>query len=185
MEQWKWVKGFDGLYQVSNLGNIKSFRNGRNGYLKTNNASTDYITVTLHNGSGRKKTSRVHVLVAESFIGDIPSGWHVHHIDGNKQNNRVDNLEIVHPKDHVAKTIKSNPKIISGMVDYKKFGQKHIQQFDQYGHFIAEYANAKIASELTGICQINILQVANKTEYSPGKIRKQAGGFIWKSKEVV
>lgn len=51
------------------------------------------------------------------------------------------------------------------------------------GHFIAEYANGRIASELTGICQRNILQVANEEEYKPGKVRKQAGGYMWKLKE--
>ena len=50
------------------------------------------------------------------------------------------------------------------------------------GHFIAEYANGEIASMYTGVCARNILQVADGTEYKPGKVRKQAGGYIWKYK---
>lgn len=49
------------------------------------------------------------------------------------------------------------------------------------GFFIAEFANSVIAEEMTGICQRNILQVANKEPYnSKGSIRKQAGGYVWK-----
>lgn len=70
------------------------------------------------------------------------------------------------------------------MVNYNKFDRpKHIQQFDLEGHFIAEYANARIASNYTGVCRRNILQVASGDEYKPGKVRKQAGGFVWKYKD--
>lgn len=77
-----------------------------------------------------------------------------------------------------------HPQIITGICDYNKYERpKHILQYNMENHFIAEYANAKIASQLTGVCQRNILQVANKDEYKPGKIRTQAGGYIWKIKE--
>lgn len=51
-----------------------------------------------------------------------------------------------------------------------------------FGKLIAEYSNGKAASDETGVCQRNILQVCNKTEYSKGRCRKQAGGYIWKFK---
>lgn len=186
IEEWKWVKGFEGVYQVSNLGRLKSFKKYSDGYiLSENNEKGGYLSVVLYDSIQKKRRcTRIHVLVAESFIGEIPKGYHVHHIDDNKQNNVVTNLEIIHPKKHRIETHRQHPQISTGMMNYNKFERpKHILQYDSDGHFIAEYANGQIASELTGICQRNILQVANGEEYKPGKIRKQAGGYIWKLKE--
>lgn len=190
MEEWKWVKGFEGIYQISNLGRLKSFKKYDDGYiLSEKNENGGYLSVVLTDSERKKKRyTRIHVLVAEAFIGEIPKGYHVHHIDDNKQNNVVSNLEIIHPKKHRKETEKTKPQIITGMNNYNKFERPvRIQQFDLDGHFIAEYANAKIASDYTGVCSRNILQVANKDEYKPGHIRKQAGGYVWKLKaeEVV
>ena len=52
--------------------------------------------------------NRVHRLVYEYFIGNIPKGYHIHHIDGNKQNNCIDNLECISPSDHNKKHHKDN-----------------------------------------------------------------------------
>lgn len=181
MEEWKWVKGYEGLYEVSNTGKIRSYNYRRNGYDKSLRVSTDgYVTATLMD-HGRKRKTRMHVVVAEAFIGDIPSGWHVHHKDGNKLNNHVSNLQIIHPKEHRIESEKQNPNIVKGLVDYNCYKKpRRISQYDLDGHFIAEYANAKIASVYTRVCKRNILQVANKDEYKPGMIRKQAGGFVWR-----
>ena len=186
-EEWKWIKGYEGLYQISNLGRLKSFRKKKDGYI-TSNVNKDgwYLTVNLYDELRRMKTKRIHVLVAEAFIGEITKGYHVHHKDGNKQNNRVDNLEIISPKKHRLETLAQKPDLYKGMNNYNRFTRpKHIQQYDLDGNFIAEYANAHIASDLTGVCQRNILQVANGTIYRNGKVRKQAGGFVWKTKEVI
>lgn len=184
-EVWKDVKGFEGLYQISNLGRLKSFRKHKDGYiLSQTNQKGWYFTVNLFKSDGTKTTRRIHILVAQHFIGEIPIGWHVHHKDGNKQNNRVDNLEIIHPKSHYQETKKEHPEIVTGMVKYNKFDKpRRIQQYDKEGNFIAEYANAKIASHYTGVCQRNILQVSSGDEYKTGKVRKQAGGFVWKYKD--
>ena len=165
---------------------MKSFKKYSDGYiLSERNEKGGYLSVVLYDSIQKKRRcTRIHVLVAESFIGEIPKGYHVHHIDDNKQNNVVTNLEIIHPKNHRIETHRQHPQISTGMINYNKFERhKHILQYDSDGHFIAEYANGQIASELTGICQRNILQVANGEEYKPGKIRKQAGGYIWKLKE--
>ena len=184
-EEWKWISGYEGIYKISNKGRLLSYRRDKvNGYLLSNkNAKGWYLTVNLFK-NGRRETKRIHVLVAEAFIGKVPPGYHVHHIDDNKQNNIVTNLEIVHPRKHRNETEKIHPQIITGIKNYNKYQRpKHILQYDAEGHFIAEYANGEIASRLTGVCQRNILQVANREEYKPGKVRKQAGGFIWKLKE--
>jgi hypothetical protein len=90
MEIYKDIKGFEGRYQVSNFGNIKSIRkNGSFIIKKQHKERGGYMLV----GIG-KKTVTVHKLVAQTFIGKIPEGYEVNHIDLNRANNHVDNLEI-------------------------------------------------------------------------------------------
>jgi hypothetical protein len=185
-EEWKWVNGFEGVYQISNFGRLKSYKKYKDGYILSNtNQKGGYLSVVLTNKAVKlRRCTRIHVLVAEHFIGEIPKGYHVDHIDGNKQNNIVTNLQILHPKAHRAKTEIEHPQIVDRLRNYNMFERpRHIQQYDLDGHFIAEYANAQIASDFTGVCQRNIMQVANKEEYVKGKVRKQAGGFVWKLKE--
>lgn len=182
IEEWKWISGYEGIYQISNLGRLKSFRKEEGGYIRSNkNKNGWYLTVNLYDSKGQRKTKRIHALVAEAFIGEIPKGYQVHHKDGNKQNNAVSNLAIIHPSQHRKETEKAKPQITTGMVVYNQFQRPNrIRQYTCDGYFIAEYANAQIASELTGVCQRNILQVANKTPFnSKGNIRKQAGGYVW------
>lgn len=181
-EKWKWINGFEGIYQISNYGRLKSFRKDKNGYIcSLSDKNGWYLTVNLFKGN-KRTTKRIHVLVAEAFIGEIPKGYHVHHKDGNKQNNVVSNLEIVHPSMHSLETVKMNPGFIKGMNSYNRFKKpRHIRQYDLDNFFIAEYANAQIASRYTGVCQRNILQVAGKEKYGKnGLARKQAGGYLWR-----
>lgn len=98
-EVWKDVVGYEGVYQVSNLGRVKSLpkrdRLGRYYPEKIKsqvNNGTGYLVVNLkHNGTQRMRT--VHRLVAEAFLTN-PNGFSdVNHIDGNKRNNQLDNLE--------------------------------------------------------------------------------------------
>ena len=182
-EEWKWIKGYEGLYMVSDHGRIKSFRKNDDGYiLSMTNKMGDYLRLKLCDGNKLRKTISIHVLVANTFIGEIPPGWHVHHIDGNKQNNTVSNLEIVHPKDHILETQRMHPQIVSGMVYYNKYVRpREVLQYTIGGVFLAAYPNAKEASLATGICHRNILQVAAGTPYDAnGNTRKQAGGYVWK-----
>ena len=182
-EEWKWVKGYEGLYQISNTGKLKSFwRDRENGKIvSVKNSKGWYLTICLLNKDHKTATKRIHQIVAEAFIGEVPRGYHVHHKDGNKQNNRVDNLEIVHPSEHALLTVAQNKEFIRGMNNYNKFIRPEpIRQYTLDGHYIAEYANSAIAENLTGVCQRNILQVANHTPYGKhGYTRSQAGGYKW------
>lgn len=181
-EKWKWINGFEGYYMISSFGTIKSFHKDKSGkMISLKGKSGNYFTVNLRK-PGKTKKSRVHVLVAESFIGEIPNGYEVHHIDNNKQNNVVTNLEILSKREHHLRTISDNPQCLSGMIFYNKYKRpKRVKQYSIRGCFIAEYMNCKEAGKATGICSRNILQVANKTPFnSKGDIRKQAGGYIWR-----
>lgn len=182
-EEWKWVEGYEGLYMVSSLGNAKSFRKHKGGYiLSIKNANGDYLRINLFDANGARKTIGIHVLVAKTFIGEIPAGWQVHHIDGNKQNNAVFNLEIVRPQDHRTETKRMNPQIETGMVNYNKYVRpREVLQYTLDGILVASYPNAKEAGLATGVCHRNILQVAAETPYNEkGSTRRQAGGYVWK-----
>ena len=88
-EIWKDIEGYEGLYQVSNYGRIKSLR--KNNYLKLNEVK-GYLYAHLYK-EAKRKAHRVNRLVAEAFIKNSENKPQVNHIDGNKQNNKVDNLE--------------------------------------------------------------------------------------------
>ena len=94
-EIWKDISGYEGLYQVSNFGNVKSLNWRRTGkpknlYLKAHNRG--YLQVELAK-NGVKKSFMVHRLVAEAFIKN-PNGFPViNHKDEDKANNSVENLE--------------------------------------------------------------------------------------------
>ena len=103
-EVWKDIEGYEGLYQVSTCGNVKSLpkvrRNGTGTYiqkerlLKPSNTSTGYKKVELCK-DGKRKGFKVHRLVAIAFIPNPDNKPEVNHIDGNKINNNIDNLEWV------------------------------------------------------------------------------------------
>lgn len=100
IEQWLPVVGYEGLYEVSNLGRIKSLKRQRPGkqggelkerIRKTHVGHKDYHMITLTKNS-IKKTYRVHVLVANSFIGPRSPGEETRHLNGDKNNNTLTNL---------------------------------------------------------------------------------------------
>jgi hypothetical protein len=104
-EIWKDIKGFEGLYQVSNLGNVKSLertlirKNGTRFFVRermliqtNDHGGYPYVTLTLLKN---KKVRSVHRLVAESFIPNTENKPEIDHIDGNPSNPMVDNLRWV------------------------------------------------------------------------------------------
>jgi len=114
-EIWRDIDGYEELYQVSNLGNVRSCdrwveclsgrgRSYRQFYSgKTKKLSLDtygYQVVGLSKPNKQLLTT-VHKLVAQAFLGDRPNGFQVNHIDGNKSNNSVGNLEYCSQKDNI------------------------------------------------------------------------------------
>jgi lambda repressor-like predicted transcriptional regulator len=112
--KWVDVPGWEGLYEVSNAGLIRSkdrfvpakggavaLRKGR--ALRLVEKTNGYLCVTLANGLRRPQLS-VHKIVARAFIGECPLGLHVLHGDGNKRNNAAKNLRYGTPSENLADT---------------------------------------------------------------------------------
>ena len=93
MEIWKDIEGYEGIYQVSNLGRVKRYyKNSKEKLLKLQLHRTGYLRVILCK-EGRMKTCRVHRLVAKAFIPNPDNKPEVNHKDEDKTNNKVENLE--------------------------------------------------------------------------------------------
>lgn len=89
-EIWKDIEGFEGLYQVSNLGRVTRVTTGR--ILKSGKDKDGYLQVTLCKDS-TKYTKKIHRLVAQAFVSNSENKPEINHIDEDKANNRVNNLE--------------------------------------------------------------------------------------------
>lgn len=93
VEIWKPVVGFEGLYEVSNQGRVKSIPRKRcKGNVLKPHIVKGYEYVHLSK-DGKAKYLKVHRLVADAFLPEIQGKSYVNHIDGNKTNNSVKNLE--------------------------------------------------------------------------------------------
>ena len=118
-EIWKDIEGYEGLYQVSNFGNVKSLARivhskKRSDYkikekiLKQSDTTTGYKKVELHKDNEKRKSFKVHRLVAQAFIPNPENKREVNHIDGNKHNNNVNNLEWVTSSENKIHAFKMN-----------------------------------------------------------------------------
>lgn len=107
MKVWKQIPGFEGLYDVSSDGDVFSFKTSR--LLKVCIGSAGYPQVDLCR-QGKRRTYAIHQLVAAAFLGGRPDGMVVCHNDGDKMNNRPENLRID------SQTENNRDKIIHGTI---------------------------------------------------------------------
>ena len=104
MEQWLDVVGFEGIYQVSNFGRIRSVKTGKiKEQTVQDNDNRPYLGLWKNN---KQKICRPHKLVMEAFVGIRPQGMECCHNDGNPQNNHLSNLRWDTPKNNHADKVK-------------------------------------------------------------------------------
>lgn len=184
MEIWKDIKGYEGLYQISDHGNVKNLRTNK--LMKPELLKKGYLRVGL-SLNGDRKRFLIHVLVASNFISEKPSNnSEVNHKDLNKKNNKVDNLEWTTPSENVNHAIinidgrkerlQKNMSLIGRKYSYigVEASKKPVQQINKdTGEIIAEFESAREASKKTNSNYKNISQVCNGE-------KKTHNGYIWK-----
>lgn len=152
-EVWKDVPKYEGLYQVSNLGRVKSFRRcnkhrfEREYILKPSVANNGYEQVTLYDKTVRHKFL-VHRLVAEAFIPNPNNYPQVNHKDENPLNNKVDNLEWC--------TSEYNNAYGTARIRIIETKSRPVEQLTIDGTIIAIYRSAKIAQEMLGVAKSSL-----------------------------
>lgn len=177
-EIWKDIPQYEGIYQASNLGRIKSLKRIAKKEYKGNRVVKEKIMRGTPNEDGYlkvhfkikekniNKVLFIHRLVAQTFISNPDNLPQVNHKDGNKKNNNINNLEWctnLYNQKHAWENSLHKPT--------KKEGRL-INQYDKSNKFIKSYKSISEASRKTKINPSNICMAAKKE-------RKTAGGYIW------
>lgn len=175
-EIWKDIVGYEGLYQVSSLGNVKSLNynhTGKEKVLSNVINSSGYCHVSLWKDK-TKKVMKVHRLVAQTFISNPDNKDSVDHINGIRSDNRLENLRWTTPKENINYPL-AKSHLHQSMINNPKLS-KSVYQIDKTtGEVINEYPSTQEACRQTGISFQNISKCCR------GIVGfKSAGGYIWK-----
>lgn len=186
IEEWKDIEGYEELYQVSNLGRVRSLGNGSSNVskeriMKPYKEKKGYLRVRLCK-NGKYKHFLIHRLVANAFIPNPNNKPFIDHIDTNPSNNKVDNLRWVTNKENCNNPLTINHLIEnSGLKNMKgklNHLSKPILQFSIDGEFIRKWDSAADITRELGISNGNICSCCRGERY------KTAYGYIWKYYDI-
>lgn len=182
-EKWKDIQGYEGLYQISNYGRVKSLgriskRKSRWGgqytvvmkekIKKSSKNNKGYSTVHL-NYKGKESNFLIHRLVGKAFISNPYNYPEIDHKNENKNDNKINNLIWCTRIYNNTKGIQSK----EGRRTSSEFRMKGVKQFDLQGNLLNTYKGIRIAEEKTSVDNRNIVKCCK------GKVNS-AGGFIWR-----
>lgn len=163
-ETWKPVVGFEGLYEVSDLGRVRSLDRivkqwNRHAWIEREflgvilkpRSLNGYASYILYK-EGENRSATGHVLVAEAFIGPRPSGFQVCHYNGVRNDNRLDNLRYDTPKANSQDTIRHGRQV-------RPQGEKHgMSKFTAHEVELMRKYSAKGVSQTDIACMFNTAQ---------------------------
>ena len=155
-EDFRPVPGYEGYYEVSNFGNVKSLSNDRTRKEKILRPNLigligrQYYAVALCK-DGKCKNMKIHILVAMAFLGHVPDGTMkivVDHIDNNKLNNHVSNLQLISSRENLSKDKKNGSSEYTG-VYWNKYGNKWQSQIriGDKGKYLGLFVSEEEAAE--------------------------------------
>lgn len=172
-EEWRDVSGTQSLYQVSNYGRIRSLKWGRITMLKLSMTAPGYYRISL-SVLGKVRYQYVHRLVVETFIGHHPYKNVINHIDGNKLNNRVENLEWVTQSENA---IHSHIRLLGEGI----FPVSHMRKItdDQVLEIVKSAEKPKDIAKKYGISTPYIYRIRN------GRERHHAQGRVYVKKKRI
>ena len=171
METWKSIAGYEGLYQVSDMGRVKSMKFGKEKILKPLKNTRGYLQVMLCKDCHTKRLL-VHRLVAEAFIQNPNNLETINHKDEVKTNNATSNLEWMSRADNLNYGTR-NKRVSEARLNHPAFSKK-VQMFDKStGELLATFPSTMEAERVTRIARQSI------SSCCLGKL-KSAGGYVWK-----
>jgi hypothetical protein len=162
---WKKIKGYEN-YSVNVIGQV---RNDVTNHIKPIRVKNGYCFAGLSN-EGKKKWLSVHRLVAINFVDNLENKREVNHKDGDKLNNKAENLEWSTRLDNIRHSIEI------GLANPKLRRVKEVNQYDKDGNFIRSWVSGRSAARELNISEESLSAAAN------GK-RKTMGGFRWAIRE--
>ena len=187
---WKPVVGYEGLYEVSNTGLVRSLNNLKGRMLKLTKRKDGYLGVCLYKHC-KQETKTVHRLVAETFIPNPNNLKVINHKDENRSNNNVENLEWctysynttysmdIHPerrKVNADNLEKYSPRNKKGVPH--KYNEK-VAVVDENENVVSVYENAATAAKELKLQTCNVLEVCRTNKKRQIGKKRRTGGYIF------